>query len=64
MNILNLENITKTYMSKTVLDDVCIGIDDSDKVGVVGSNGTGKSTLLSIAAGGVALQRAEGESKL
>ena len=53
MNILNLENITKTYMSKTVLDDVCIGIDDSDKVGVVGSNGTGKSTLLSIAAGGV-----------
>ena len=47
MNILNLENITKTYMEKTVLDGVNIGIDDSDKIGVVGSNGTGKSTLLS-----------------
>ena len=53
MNILNLENITKTYMSKTVLDDVCIGIDDTDKIGVVGSNGTGKSTLLAITAGTV-----------
>ena len=53
MNILNLENITKTYMSKTVLDDVSIGIDDADKIGVVGSNGTGKSTLLAITAGAV-----------
>ena len=51
MNILNLENISKTYMSKTVLHDICIGIDDSDKIGVVGANGTGKSTLLAITAG-------------
>lgn len=51
MNILNLENISKTYMEKKVLDNVCIGIDDSDKIGVVGANGTGKSTLLAITAG-------------
>ncbi|MBE5923313.1 MAG: ABC-F family ATP-binding cassette domain-containing protein [Lachnospiraceae bacterium] len=51
MNILNLENISKTYMEKAVLDNVCIGIDDSDKIGVVGANGTGKSTLLAITAG-------------
>jgi len=38
-------------MEKAVLDNVCIGIDDSDKIGVVGANGTGKSTLLAITAG-------------
>ena len=53
MNILNLENISKTYMEKAVLDNVCIGIDDSDKIGIVGANGTGKSTLLAITAGNV-----------
>ena len=53
MNILNLENISKIYMEKPVLNNVCIGIDDSDKIGVVGANGTGKSTLLKIAAGKV-----------
>ena len=51
MNILNLENISKTYMAKPVLNDVCIGIDSADKIGVVGANGTGKSTLLAITAG-------------
>ncbi|MCR4618610.1 MAG: ABC-F family ATP-binding cassette domain-containing protein [Lachnospiraceae bacterium] len=51
MNILNIENITKTYMSKPVLNGVSLGIDDSDKIGVVGTNGTGKSTLLSIVSG-------------
>ena len=53
MNILNLENISKTYMEKKVLDKVCIGIDNTDKIGVVGANGTGKSTLLAITAGRV-----------
>ena len=53
MNILNLENISKTYMNKPVLSDVCIGIDSADKIGVVGANGTGKSTMLAIAAGKV-----------
>ncbi|MCR5830158.1 MAG: ABC-F family ATP-binding cassette domain-containing protein [Lachnospiraceae bacterium] len=51
MNILNVENVSKSYMSKAVLSDVTVGISDTDKIGVVGTNGTGKSTLLSIVAG-------------
>lgn len=51
MNILNVENVSKTYMSKPVLSSVSVGISDTDKIGVVGTNGTGKSTLLSIVAG-------------
>ena len=51
MNLLNIENVSKTYMEKAVLSDVSVGINDTDKIGVVGTNGTGKSTLLGIAAG-------------
>ncbi len=51
MNILNVENVSKSYMSKPVLSGVSVGINDTDKIGVVGTNGTGKSTLLSIVAG-------------
>ena len=51
MNILSVEKVTKTYMAKTVLRDVTVGISDTDKIGVVGTNGTGKSTLLGIVAG-------------
>lgn len=51
MNILNVENVSKTYMEKSVLNDISVGINDTDKIGVVGTNGTGKSTLLSIIAG-------------
>ena len=51
MNLLNVENVSKTYMERAVLDDVSVGISDTDKIGVVGTNGTGKSTLLGIVAG-------------
>ena len=51
MNILNVENVSKSYMSKPVLSGISVGINDTDKIGVVGTNGTGKSTLLSIIAG-------------
>ncbi len=51
MNILNVENVSKSYMSKPVLDGISVGINDTDKIGVVGTNGTGKSTLLAIVAG-------------
>ena len=51
MNILNVENVSKTYMERAVLDDISVGISDTDKIGVVGTNGTGKSTLLGIVAG-------------
>ncbi len=51
MNILNLEHVSKKYVSKEILTDVTIGIEDTDRIGVVGINGTGKSTLLSVIAG-------------
>ena len=51
MNILNVENVSKSYMSKPVLSGISVGINDTDRIGVVGTNGTGKSTLLSIIAG-------------
>ena len=57
MNLLNVENVSKTYMERAVLDDVSVGINDTDKIGVVGTNGTGKSTLLGIVAGVVSPDR-------
>ncbi|MCR5371298.1 MAG: ABC-F family ATP-binding cassette domain-containing protein [Clostridium sp.] len=51
MNILNLEHITKSFENRVLLDDVTLGIGDTDKIGVIGVNGTGKSTLLSVTAG-------------
>lgn len=53
MNICNLENIEKSYGDKILLKNVTLGIDSTDKIGVIGVNGTGKSTLLGIAAGTV-----------
>ena len=53
MNILNLEHITKRYVTKPILTDVTVGLEDSDRIGIVGINGTGKSTLLGIIAGSV-----------
>lgn len=51
MNILNLEHVYKSFENRELLNDACMGISDTDKVGIIGVNGTGKSTLLSIAAG-------------
>ena len=51
MNILNLEHITKRYVTKPILTDVTVGLEDTDRIGIVGINGTGKSTLLGIIAG-------------
>ena len=53
MNIMNIENVSKAFMSKPILNNVSVGISDTDKIGIVGINGAGKSTLLSIAAGKV-----------
>jgi ATP-binding cassette subfamily F protein uup len=47
--ILTLENISKSFGEKTLLDNVILYINDNDKIGFVGVNGTGKSTLLKIA---------------
>lgn len=51
MNILNLENLTLVLGAKTILDGANFSMNDHEKVGVIGINGTGKSTLLRIAAG-------------
>ena len=51
MNILNIEHISKTYGEKTIFDGVSFGIQEGDKIGVIGINGTGKSSLLKMIAG-------------
>ncbi|MBP7186498.1 MAG: ABC-F family ATP-binding cassette domain-containing protein [Ruminococcus sp.] len=51
MILLSANNISKTYMERKVLDDVSFFLNEGDKVGIVGINGTGKSTLLKILAG-------------
>jgi ATP-binding cassette subfamily F protein uup len=45
-NLVNLENVGKSYGTTTVLDGVSLGVADGDRIGVVGRNGGGKSTLL------------------
>lgn len=51
MNLISLENICKSYGEKIILNNISLGINDGEKIGVIGINGTGKSTLLKIAAG-------------
>ncbi|NLZ34386.1 MAG: ABC-F family ATP-binding cassette domain-containing protein [Clostridiales bacterium] len=51
MNLITLENISKTYSEKILLNNVNLSISDGDKIGLIGLNGTGKSTLLKILAG-------------
>ena len=50
MNILNIEHISKIYGEKVIFDDVSLGIHSGDKIGVIGVNGTGKTSLLKIIA--------------
>lgn len=51
MNLLTLENITKAFGERKVLDETSFFLQENEKVGVLGINGTGKSTLLKIMAG-------------
>ena len=52
MNLLTAENISKSFNSDKVLfDNISLGINEGDKIGLIGINGTGKSTLLKILAG-------------
>lgn len=51
MNILNLEHISKTFGEKKIFDDISYGIHEGDKIGIIGINGTGKTTLLRVIAG-------------
>ncbi len=51
MNLLTAEKISKSFTDRKVLNQVSFGINENDKIGVIGVNGTGKSTLLKILAG-------------
>lgn len=51
VNIINIENCTKAYTDKVLFKDINFYLHDGEKVGIIGINGTGKSTLLKIIAG-------------
>lgn len=51
MNLFTMENITKSYTDWILLDDVGFSINENEKIGVIGVNGMGKSTLLKVVAG-------------
>ena len=51
MNILNIEHVSKLYGDKWIFDDISCGIQEGEKIGIIGINGTGKTTLLRIIAG-------------
>lgn len=51
MNLLTLESITKSYSEKVLLNNISLGINEGEKIGLIGVNGTGKSTFLKIIAG-------------
>ena len=51
MNILSLENVSKNYGIKPLFENVTIGLEDNDKIGIIGANGSGKTTFLRVVAG-------------
>lgn len=51
MNLINLENVSKSYTDSKLLDQINFSMDDQEKVGIIGVNGTGKSTLLKLILG-------------
>lgn len=51
MNLLTIEHLSKSYTERLLFDDTSFSINEGEKVGLIGINGTGKSTLLKIAAG-------------
>ena len=51
MSVINVEHISKLYGDKMFLEDLSCSVDEGDKIGIIGINGTGKSTLLRIIAG-------------
>ena len=51
MNLLTIKNLSKAFTDKVLLDGVDFSLEEGEKVGIIGINGTGKSTLLRIIAG-------------
>ena len=46
MNLINIENLTKVYTERKLFDGASFSLQDGEKVGIIGVNGTGKTTLL------------------
>ena len=51
MNLVTAEHLTKSYTERLIFDDTDFSINEGDKIGLIGVNGTGKSTLLKLVAG-------------
>lgn len=51
MHLLSIEHISKSYGEKVLFEDVHFGVEEGDKIGIIGVNGTGKSTFLKVIAG-------------
>lgn len=51
MSLVTMEHLTKSYTERLLFDDTAFGMEEGEKVGLIGINGTGKSTLLKIVAG-------------
>ena len=53
MNILSMKNVSKSFSEKVLFEDISFGVENNDRIGLVGINGTGKSTFLKILSGQV-----------
>lgn len=51
MNLITTEHLTHSYTERKLFDDASFSLNEQEKVGIIGINGTGKSTLLKILAG-------------
>ncbi|KEF37972.1 hypothetical protein M670_02728 [Schinkia azotoformans MEV2011] len=51
MNILSVENLSKSFGDKTLFNNISFSVAEKQRIGIIGVNGTGKSTLLKILAG-------------
>jgi ABC transport system ATP-binding/permease protein len=49
-NLVNLENVSKAFTARALLDGVSLGLAEGDRIGVVGRNGGGKTTLVKVLA--------------
>ena len=61
-NLVNLKDVDKGYGSRSVLRDITLGVSAGDRIGVVGRNGDGKSTLLKLIAGSEHRRRRRGHA--
>lgn len=51
LHLMSIEHISKTHGEKTLFEDVTFGVEEGDRIGIIGVNGTGKSTFLKVVAG-------------